>query len=98
MDALTKSGSIVHERLVQLPFWDDYSEEIKSSVADLKNIGGKYAGMITAGKFLEHFVKSPYVHLDIAGPAYLDSAQDYKGKGGTGVGIRMLSNYLQNYK
>ena len=98
MDALTKSGSIVHERLVQLPFWDDYSEEIKSSVADLKNIGGKYAGMITAGKFLEHFVKSPYVHLDIAGPAYLDSAQDYKGKGGTGVGIRMLANYLQNYK
>ena len=98
LDALTKSGNEVHERLVQLPFWDEYMEDMKSSVADLKNIGGRYAGMITAGKFLEHFVKNPYVHLDIAGPAFLEVAQNYKGKGGTGVGIRMLSNYLQNYK
>ncbi len=98
LDALTKSGNEVHERLVQLPFWDEYLEDMKSTVADLKNIGGRYAGMITAGKFLEHFVKSPYVHLDIAGPAFLEVAQNYKGKGGTGVGIRMLSNYLQNYK
>ncbi|MDD2981935.1 MAG: leucyl aminopeptidase [Crocinitomicaceae bacterium] len=98
LDALTKSGNEVHERLVQLPFWDEYLEDMKSSVADLKNIGGRYAGMITAGKFLEHFVKNPYVHLDIAGPAFLEVAQNYKGKGGTGVGIRMLSNYLQNYK
>ncbi len=98
LDALTKSGNEVHERLVQLPFWDEYMEEMKSTVADLKNIGGRYAGMITAGKFLEHFVKSPYVHIDIAGPSFLEVAQNYKGKGGTGVGIRMLSNYLQNYK
>ena len=98
LDALTKSGNEVHERLVQLPFWDEYMEDMKSSVADLKNIGGKYAGMITAGKFLEHFVKNPYVHLDIAGPAFLEVGQNYKTKGGTGVGIRMLSNYLQNYK
>lgn len=98
LDALTKSGNEVHERVVQLPFWDEYLEEMKSSVADLKNVGGRYAGMITAGKFLEHFVKSPYVHLDIAGPSFLESPQDYKGKGGTGVGIRLLSNYLQNYK
>lgn len=97
LDALTKSGNAVHERVVQLPFWDEYLEDMKSSVADLKNIGGRYAGMITAGKFLEHFVKSPYVHLDIAGPSFLESAQDYKGKGGTGVGIRLLFNYLQNY-
>ncbi len=98
LDALTKSGNEVHERVVQLPFWDEYLEEMKSSVADLKNIGGRYAGMITAGKFLEHFVKAPYVHLDIAGPSFLEAAQDYKGKGGTGVGIRLLFNYLQNYK
>lgn len=98
LDALTKSGNEVHERLVQLPFWDEYLEDMKSPVADLKNIGGRYAGMITAGKFLEHFVKNPYVHLDIAGPAFLEVAQNYKGKGGTGVGIRMLTNYLKNYK
>ncbi len=98
MNALIESGVDVHERLVQLPFWDEYYDEMKSSIADLKNIGGRYAGMITAGKFLEHFVKSPYVHLDIAGPSFLEVAQDYKGKGGTGVGIRLLMNYLQNYK
>lgn len=96
MDQLIESGNDVHERLVQLPFWDEYYDEMKSSIADLKNVGGKYAGMITAGKFLEHFVKSPYVHLDIAGPSFLESPQDYKGKGGTGVGVRLLLNFLEN--
>ena len=98
MDQLIESGNEVHERLVQLPFWDEYYDEMKSSIADLKNVGGKYAGMITAGKFLEHFVKSPYVHLDIAGPSFLESPQDYKGKGGTGVGVRLLLNFLENMK
>lgn len=98
IDALVKSGYYVHERLAQMPFWDDYAEDVKSSIADLKNLGGKYAGSITAGKFLEHFVKSPYIHLDIAGPAFLDSVDNYKGKGGTGVGVRLLNNFLENYK
>jgi len=98
MDQLIESGNDVHERLVQLPFWDEYYDEMKSSIADLKNVGGKYAGMITAGKFLEHFVKSPYVHLDIAGPSFLESPQDYKGKGGTGIGVRLLLNFLENLK
>ena len=44
---------------------------MKSKIADLNNLGGPYAGMITAGKFLEHFVKAPYIHMDIAGPAFL---------------------------
>lgn len=96
LDQLIDSGNDVHERLVQLPFWDEYYDEMKSAIADLKNVGGKYAGMITAGKFLEHFVKSPYVHLDIAGPSFLESPQDYKGKGGTGVGVRLLLNFLEN--
>ncbi|PWH86991.1 leucyl aminopeptidase family protein [Brumimicrobium oceani] len=97
IDDLIKSGYNVHERLAQFPFWDDYAEEVKSSIADLKNLGGKYAGMITAGKFLEHFVKSPYVHLDIAGPAFLGSTDNYKGTGGTGTGVRLLNNFLENY-
>ena len=53
MDKLVQSGYQVHERIAEFPFWDDYSELIKSDIADLKNIGGKYAGAITAGKFLE---------------------------------------------
>ena len=95
---LEKSGNEEHERVVRLPFWDDYYEEVKSTIADLKNLGGPYAGMITAGKFLEHFVKSPYVHIDIAGPAWLDSTENYKGFGGTGTGVRLLFNFLKNYK
>jgi leucyl aminopeptidase len=71
---------------------------MKSSIADLKNIGGPNAGMITAGKFLEHFVKAPYVHMDIAGPAWLDAKEDYKGKGGTGTGIRLLYTFLKKMK
>ncbi len=95
---LDRSGNEEHERVVRLPFWDEYYEEVKSKVADLKNLGGPYAGMITAGKFLEHFVKAPYVHIDIAGPAWLDAPENYKGQGGTGVGVRLIYNFLKNYK
>ncbi len=97
LDALVKSGASVHERLVQLPFWDDFKGQLKSTVADMKNVGGRYAGTITAGKFLEHFAKHPYIHIDIAGPAFLESAQDYKGIGGTGTGIRTLTDFFKNY-
>lgn len=97
IDKLVAAGAEVHERLVQLPFWDEYLEEMKSSIADLKNIGGRNAGMITAGKFLEHFVKAPYIHLDIAGPSFLETAENYKGKGGTGVGVRLLHEFIKNY-
>jgi len=95
---IVKSGYNVHERLAQLPFWDDYKDLLKSNVADMKNIGGRYAGTITAGKFLEHFAKHPYVHIDIAGPAWMDSPRDYKGNGGTGSGVRTLVDFLTNYK
>jgi len=94
---LQKSGNKVHERLVEFPFWDEWKDEMKSDIADLKNIGSGNAGMITAGKFLEHFAKQPYIHIDIAGPAFLESPQDYKGKGGTGFGVRMLYDFFKNY-
>jgi len=98
IQAIVASGYKVHERLAQLPFWDDYKDLLKSSVADMKNIGGRFAGTITAGKFLEHFAKAPYVHIDIAGPAWMDAPRDYKGNGGTGTGIRTLVDFLANYK
>lgn len=97
-ELLEKSGKEVHERVVRFPFWDDYAEEMKSTIADLKNIGGPYAGMITAGKFLEHFVSSPYIHMDIAGPSWLDGKEDYKGQGGTGTGVRLLYTFLKKFK
>ena len=92
------AGTKVYERMIQLPLWDDYKEQIKSSIADLKNIGGRFAGTITAGKFLEHFAKQPFVHIDIAGPAFTEAPENYKGHGGTGTGIRTLSDFFANYK
>ena len=97
-NALLSAGQKVYERMVQLPLWDDYKEQLKSSCADLKNIGGRMAGTITAGKFLEHFAKAPFVHIDIAGPAFTEAPENYKGLGGTGTGIRALHEFLVNYK
>jgi leucyl aminopeptidase len=94
-EQLEKSATAVHERVVRFPFWDDYKKHMKSKIADLKNIGGPNAGMISAGKFLEHFVDAPYIHMDIAGPAWLDAPENYKGEGGTGAGIRMLYHFLK---
>ncbi|WP_322971144.1 leucyl aminopeptidase [Faecalibacter sp. LW9] len=94
---LKTAGNEVYERLVELPLWDDYKEQLKSSVADLKNIGGSYAGTITAGKFLEHFTTYPFVHLDIAEPAFTTTPENYKGLGGTGVGIRLLNQFFKKY-
>jgi len=94
-NALQASAGMTHERLVEFPFWDDYKDLIKSEIADIKNIGGAEAGMITAGKFLEYFIDYPYVHLDIAGPAFLDRPVTYYGKGGTGVGVRLLTHFLK---
>ncbi len=97
-EQLDDAGNLCFERVVRFPFWEDYLEEMKSEIADLKNIGSANAGMITAGKFLEHFVKAPYVHIDIAGTAWLDGEENYKGKNGTGYGVRLLFNFLKNYK
>ena len=97
MKLLKKSGNKVFERIAEFPFWDEYGEEMKSDIADLKNIGGREGGAITAGKFLENFTDYPYIHLDIAGPAFLGRNDAYRLKGGTGVGIRLLFDFIQNY-
>jgi len=97
-EQLNDAGERMHERTVRFPFWDEYFEEMKSSIADLNNLGGPSAGMITAGKFLEHFVDAPYIHMDIAGPAFLTKGDAYRTKGGTGVGVRLLYDFLKNYE
>jgi leucyl aminopeptidase len=96
-DSLLESGLQVHERLAQFPFWDEYADMLKSHIADLKNIGGREAGAITAGKFLEYFTDYPWIHIDIAGPAFLDSPSSYRPKHGTGVGVRLLYNFLKKH-
>lgn len=97
IEYLQKSGIETHERVVPFPFWDDYLEPMKSEIADLKNIGGPDAGMITAGKFLETFVNAPFIHIDVAGPTWLDTPKHYSPKGGTGYGVRLLFNFIKNH-
>jgi leucyl aminopeptidase len=96
-DRLIQCGETVHERLVEFPLWEEYAEELRSDIADLKNVGGKYAGLITAGKFLEYFTTYPYIHLDIAGVAFAEETDGYRVKGGTGAGVRLLFEFLKNY-
>jgi len=96
MGKLAESGNRVCERLAPMPFWDDYAELLKSNIADMKNIGGLHAGAITAGKFLERFTDYPWIHLDIAGPSFVESRDSYRGIGGTGVGVRLLFDFVKN--
>lgn len=96
-DKLKSCGETVFERIVEFPFWSEYDEEIKSDIADLKNLGSDLGGAITAGKFLAHFTKAPFIHLDIAGPSYLHKGTSYKTTGGTGVGVRLFTEFILNY-
>jgi leucyl aminopeptidase len=97
MKKLMESSFRVNERIVELPFWDDYDKEIESDIADIRNIGkGKGGGTITAGKFLSHFITYPWIHLDIAAMAFMDARESYMGKGATAVGVRLLYDYIEN--
>ncbi len=93
-----KAGEKTGELVWQLPLWDDFSEDIKGSIADLKNIGGdgKSAGTIYGAAFLKEFVdKTPWVHLDIAATAWYDKPRYYMTKGGTGAGLRLIMEWLK---
>ena len=93
---LFNSGINTHERVWRLPLWDDYNMLNKSEVADVKNLGGRWGGAISAAKFLENFVekKIPWAHIDIAGPAIAHNYNNYTKKFMTGFGVRLLVDYL----
>lgn len=95
-NALTQSGEETFERVCRLPLFEEYGKQLKSEIADIKNIGGRGAGAITAAMFLLDFVdkKTPWAHLDIAGTAYLSSAREYNPKNASGVGVRLIVQYL----
>jgi leucyl aminopeptidase len=99
MDRLSRAGEASGERVWQLPLWDEYHQMVKSEIADLKNLAGRPAGSITAGAFLTAFVGDyPFVHLDVAGTAWVDRpAKPYDAQGGTGVGVRLLTEFLREY-
>ncbi len=91
-DRIADAADAAGELVWQLPMFDLFDEQIQSNVADIKNIGaGRWGGAITAAKFLEEFVgDTPWTHIDIAGPAFLDKAQPWCDAGGTGTMVRTL--------
>jgi leucyl aminopeptidase len=97
-DGLLAAGERSGDRAWQLPLWDDYHEMVKSDIADLKNLAGRAAGSITAGAFLAAFAGDhKFAHLDIAGTAWLDAPKKpYHSKGGTGAGVRIVTEYLRS--
>lgn len=97
-EQLKKSSEKTFERIWQLPFWDDYNEGLKSELADTSNLGPRWGGAITAGKFLEKFVDEniPWAHIDLAGPALKHKFRSYTEKYNTGFGVRLMIDYLCN--
>jgi leucyl aminopeptidase len=97
IDLLKKCGDDVYERIGELPFWDEYGDLLKSDIADMKNVGGREAGAIIAGKFLERFAEFPLIHLDIAGTEMLKKDDFYRIKNNPGSGLRLLATFLKKY-
>ena len=97
IDAVKKAGEATGERLWQFPLWEEYDEMIKSDIADVKNIGGRGAGTITAAGLLKKFASEyPWAHLDIAGTAWTGKPKPYVPKGAVGIGVRLIVQYLRS--
>jgi leucyl aminopeptidase len=97
LEQLQQAADFSGENIWQLPTHLDYLDLIKSEVADLKNVGGPYAGAITAGLFIREFVEDkPWLHIDIAGTALKDKENGIYSYGGTGVGVRLLTGLVRN--
>jgi leucyl aminopeptidase len=96
---LIAAGEATSERVWRLPLFEEYGEQIKSDIADVKNVGGRPAGAITGAKFLEKFAGAyPWAHLDIYGTHWADKEKPYLAKGPTGYGVRLLIQFLRNWK
>ena len=99
VNELIKVGAESGEKFWQLPMWQEYRDNLKSDVADMRNTGARYGGASSAGMFLKEFVSGDvrWAHLDVAGTAFLDKPQHEFSKGATGIGVRTILNYLLSY-
>ena len=98
IDKILEAGQNTGEKAWQLPLWDEYQSYLDSNFADIANIApGRAAGTIEAGCFLSRFTEDyKWAHIDIAGPAFADSPWGEHSKGGTGFGVRLLVNVIEN--
>jgi leucyl aminopeptidase len=98
-DRVLAAARLEGERMWAMPMDDDYKEYLKSPFADVANVGGRWGGAVTAAMFLKEFSETtPWVHLDIAGTAWLDDAKPYMGKGPTGLPVRTLVRLAMDWK
>jgi leucyl aminopeptidase len=92
--ALATSG----EKFWRMPLGEEYAEQIKSDIADIKNTGGRHGGAITAAEFLKVFAEdTPWIHLDIAGLAWIEDSKRYIAKGPSGVAVRSILEWVRSY-
>ncbi len=99
-EQITSAGRKVSEKSWRMPMEDAYDKMLKSHIADMKNIGGMYGGSITAACFLHRFVENntPWAHIDIAGKAWSDKATPTVPAGGTGYGVRLLNQMIDDWQ
>lgn len=96
-DSITRAGSETFERVWRFPLFEEYRDQLRSDIADIKNHGGRPAGAITASLFLQDFVEStPWAHLDVAGTAFINDSRRYHPRYGTGIGVRLLTQFFEN--
>jgi leucyl aminopeptidase len=99
IEALRRAGEATHERVWQLPLWPEHREFMRSQIADVKQVGGRQGGTITAAAFLSYFVgDTPWAHLDIAPTANTERASAYQPVGATGVGVRLVTECLRGWR
>jgi leucyl aminopeptidase len=96
LDTLKRCGDMVYERVWELPLFEEYKEYVKSDIADIKNTGGRTGSLVTSAYFLKEFAgEMPWVHLDIAGTAWVERERPYIPKGVSGVGVRLLLQFVR---
>ncbi len=96
MGKLKDAADETYERVWQMPLYDEYKEYLKSDIADIKNAGGRTGSLVAAGYFLKEFAgETPWVHLDIAGTAWNEKEKSYSPKGSSGVGVRLIIDFLE---
>ncbi|HKI89639.1 MAG TPA: leucyl aminopeptidase family protein [Draconibacterium sp.] len=97
LSQLKTIGEETYERIIEVPLWEEYAKPLKSSIADLNNLGTREAQSTVAGKFLEHFTDYNWIHLDSASVSFLFEKDAYRPEGGTGAGTRLLFNFLKKF-
>ncbi len=96
IDKMKKASEETYERVWEMPLYDEYKDYLKSNTADIKNSGGRNGSLVTAGYFIKEFVNdTPWIHLDIASTAWNEKDKPYMQKGATGIGLRLILNFLK---